>query len=182
MKQAIKEVLCLIVWIIIQSRRGVPRSFRGLYRNAHGLYGAAPGLYGTAHGLCRSRRGVSIIKGNGAEQFVFETEVTLTRPAYQERKGQKPIAIPGEPLTLRLVISKVVEKESGKSHYGYLLTNVFGDVDTGKIALWYYDRWQIGSDFRLLKSGGRELEHRQLKSGLAILKRLLVVSMACSCC
>jgi hypothetical protein len=32
----------------------------------------------------------------------------------------------------------------------------------------------------LLKSGGQEIEHWQQDNGLAILKRLLVVSMACS--
>ncbi|MDR3110227.1 MAG: hypothetical protein LBU65_11165 [Planctomycetaceae bacterium] len=61
----------------------------------------------------------------------------------------------------------------------YLLTNVF-DVSSATIALWYYYRCRIESYFKLLKSGGQEIEHWQQESGLAILKRLLVVSMACS--
>ena len=39
-------------------------------------------------------------------------------------------------------------------------------------------RWDIESYFKLMKSGGHELEHWQQESGLAILKRLLVASMA----
>jgi ABC-type nickel/cobalt efflux system permease component RcnA len=62
----------------------------------------------------------------------------------------------------------------------YLLSNVDQDVDASTIALWYYYRWRIESYSKLLKSGGQEIEHRQQESGLAILKRLLVVSMACS--
>jgi hypothetical protein len=120
------------------------------------------------------------VKGNTAKQFVFETEMTLTRPAFKTRKGQKPVLVPGNPLTLRLVIAKVIEDKSGAVHYWYLLTNVSPDVSSERIALWYYYRWQIENYFKLLKSGGQELEHWQQESGLAILKRLLVVSMACS--
>ena len=36
------------------------------------------------------------------------------------------------------------------------------------------------SYFKLMKSGGQQLDHWQQESGLAILKRLLVASMACS--
>jgi len=60
------------------------------------------------------------------------------------------------------------------------LTNVPPDVSAETIALWYYWRWNIESYFKLMKSGGQELEHWQQESGSAILKRLLVASMACA--
>jgi hypothetical protein len=46
------------------------------------------------------------------------------------------------------------------------------------MALWYYHRWNIESYFKLMKAGGQELEHWQQESAPAILKRLLVASMA----
>jgi hypothetical protein len=58
-----------------------------------------------------------VVKGNTAKQFVFETEMTLTRPASKTRKGQKPMLVPGNQLTLRLVIAKVIEDKSGVVHY-----------------------------------------------------------------
>ena len=59
-----------------------------------------------------------------------------------------------------------------------LLTNVT-DIEGSEIALWYYWRWQIECFFKLLKKAGHDLESWQQETGLAILKRLLVVSMAC---
>jgi hypothetical protein len=61
-----------------------------------------------------------------------------------------------------------------------LLTNVPDEVPAETIALWYYWRWEIESYFKLMKSGGQQLEHWQQETGWAILKRLLVASMACS--
>jgi len=59
----------------------------------------------------------------------------------------------------------------------YLLTNV--DAASAElVALWYYWRWNIESYFKLMKSAGMELDHWQLESGMAILNRLLVASMA----
>ncbi|GHT31439.1 hypothetical protein FACS1894214_2750 [Planctomycetales bacterium] len=78
---------------------------------------------------------------------------------------------------MRLVIAKVIDPVSQKElACWYLLTNVGEDVSSSTVALWYYHRWRIESYFKLLKSGGQELEHWQQESGLAILKRLLVVS------
>jgi hypothetical protein len=69
-----------------------------------------------------------------------------------------------------------------KDSHGYDFTAQLAvNADNGSpIALWYYYRWRIESYFKLLKSGGQEIEHWQQESGLAILKRLLVVSMAYS--
>ena len=61
-----------------------------------------------------------------------------------------------------------------------MLSNVSYEVSSEQLALWYYWRWKIESYFKLLKSGGHQLEHWQQESALAILKRLLIASMACS--
>jgi hypothetical protein len=112
-------------------------------------------------------------KGKLAEQHIFETSVTLSRPARRNVKDKR-FSVPGAPLTLRLVIAKVIDPKTRKElALWYLLSNVF-DVSAATIALWYYYRWRIESYFKLLKSGGQEIEHWQQESGLAILKRLLV--------
>ena len=51
-----------------------------------------------------------------------------------------------------------------------MLTNVPHYISAERIALWYYWCWQIESFFKLLKSGGQQLEHWQQESGEAILK------------
>jgi hypothetical protein len=132
-----------------------------------------------AEGAFRQSRAVTI-KGKSGVQYVAETEVILDRPARRKVAGRSVI-VPGEAITLRLVIAKVVDPASGKElATWYLLSNVPPDVLAETVALWYYWRWQIESYFKLLKSGGQELEHWQQESGLAVLKRLLVVSMAVS--
>jgi len=120
------------------------------------------------------------IKGKPGVQYVAETDIVLDRPAIRRVDGQV-VSIPGETITLRLVIARVVAPESGEVlSTWYLLTNVPTDVSAEQIALWYYWRWEIESFFKLLKSGGQQLEHWQQESGLAVLKRLLVASMACA--
>ena len=49
--------------------------------------------------------------GKRAWQFVASTSVTLTRPAYQNRRGGPRKKIPGKPLELRLVISEVRNRQ-----------------------------------------------------------------------
>ena len=120
------------------------------------------------------------IKGKPGMQYVAETEVVLDRPA-QRRVENRSVFIPGEALTLRLVIARVVDPVTGEVlSTWYLLTNVPPDVSAEQVALWYYWRWEIESYFKLMKSGGQQLEHWQQESGLAVLKRLLVASMACA--
>ena len=132
-----------------------------------------------AEGAFRESRKVTI-KGKPGVQHVAETEIVLDRPATHKVDGQMMI-IPGEAIALRLVIAKVVAPVSGEVlSTWYLLTNVPSDVPTEQIALWYYYRWNIESFFRLLKKGGQQLEHWQQESGLAILNRLLLTSMACA--
>jgi len=120
------------------------------------------------------------IKGKPGVLYVAETDIVLDRPALRKVDGRL-VSFPGEALALRLVIARVVAPESGEVlSTWYLLTNVPADVPTEQIALWYYWRWEIESFFKLLKSGGQQLEHWQQESGLSVLKRLLVASMACA--
>ncbi len=117
--------------------------------------------------------------GKRARQFVASTTVTLSRPAYQNRRGESRKTIPGEPLELRLVISEVRNEEGEVLAVWYLLTNAPSGIDAATIALWYYWRWRIESYFKLLKSAGHELEHWQQESAEAFARRLVVASMAC---
>jgi len=132
-----------------------------------------------AEGAFHRSREVTI-KGKRGIQYIAETEIVLDRSAKRKVDGRS-VFVPGDPLTLRLVMAKVVDPVTGNElSTWYLLTNVPADVSASVVALWYYWRWNIESYFKLMKSGGQELEHWQQESGLAILKRLLVSSMACA--
>lgn len=132
-----------------------------------------------SEGAFRPSREVTI-KGKPGVQYVAETDIVLDRPATR-KINRHVVYIPGEALSLRLVIVKVVDPTTDEVlSTWYLLTNVPSEVPTEQIALWYYFRWQIESFFKLLKKGGQQLEHWQQESGEAVLKRLLVASMACA--
>ena len=117
--------------------------------------------------------------GRRAWQWVAETQITLTRPAYRNRpKSEGRRCIPGPPLTLRLVLADVRDLKGRLLAKWYLLTNVTA-VPAERIALWYYWRWRIEKYFKLLKSAGMHIEEWQQTSASAIAKRLLVASTAC---
>jgi hypothetical protein len=119
------------------------------------------------------------IRGRKATQYVAETEVVLDQPARQMRDGRKQ-SIPGPPLTLRLIAVRVLDDGGQLLAEWLLLTNVPVEwADSDRIALWYYWRWRIESFFKLLKSGGQQLEHWLQETAVAIFRRLLVASMAC---
>ena len=122
-------------------------------------------------------------QGHRAVQHVAEAEVVLDRPAWRHRRrGGRVIneRVPGPPITLRLVISRVCDTTGRTLAVWYLLTNVPAAVDTATVALWYYWRWRIESLFKLLKSAGQQVEHWKQPDGGAIAKRLLVAAMACA--
>lgn len=122
-------------------------------------------------------------QGQTAVQHVAETAVVLERPAWRHRRCRGRtvnVRVPGPPLTLRLVISRVCDASGRTLAIWYLLTNVSAAVDTATVALWYYWRWRIESLFKLLKSAGHQVEHWQQATGEAIAKRLLVAAMACA--
>jgi len=127
--------------------------------------------------------GEVLYHGRCAMQEVAETTVVLDRPAYQQRPkhGQASrVVIRGEPLSLRLVVSRVFDEQHQLLAEWYLLTNVPESVDDATVALWYYWRWRIESYFKLLKSAGLQLEDWQQATAERILRRLLIAGMACT--
>ena len=99
--------------------------------------------------------------GRPAQQWVAQTTVTLHRPAQQHRtvEGQRrKVLRPGRPLTLRLVVSRVVDAAGSLLAVWLLLTNVPEEVTAAEAALWYFWRWRIESYFKLLKGAGHQLE------------------------
>jgi len=111
-------------------------------------------------------------------QWVAETAVRITRKARPSQKKQKKAPVPGERVEARFVVSRILS-DNGKLLAEWLLLTNVTDIEGSEIALWYYWRWQIECFFKLLKKAGHDLESWQQETGLAILKRLLVVSMAC---
>ena len=118
--------------------------------------------------------------GKRAQQFVAEVPVRLLRAAQRNRpKAGDRQRIPGPPCALRLVLVEARTPTGQLLATWFLLTNVSADVAASQIALWYYWRWNIESFFKLLKSGGQQLEEWRQTKPEAIARRLLVASMAC---
>jgi hypothetical protein len=133
------------------------------------------------HGRKAFRQARQVLyRGQQAWQRVAEVSVRLLRPAQRNRPGVGDRRrIPGRPLNLRLIISEVRDASGRVLAVWYLLTNVPGEVDAATVALWYYWRWRIETYFKLLKSGGMNVETWQQATAAAIIRRLLVASMAC---
>lgn len=118
-------------------------------------------------------------KQQTVHQWVAETAVVLTRPAYPRRKGEQRKAVPGPPLPLRLVVTELRNDQGDVLAIWYLLTNVPPEVTARRISQWYYWRWKIESFHKLLKSAGQQMEQWHQRSGEAVARRLAVASMAC---
>jgi hypothetical protein len=122
-------------------------------------------------------------EGQRARQYVAEAAIVLERPAWLHRTvdgRRRRLVVPGAPLPLRLVVSEIRAEDGTLLARWQLLTNVPAAVDAAAVALWYYWRWQIESYFKLLKRAGQQLEHWQQDDAGAIVRRLLVASMACA--
>jgi len=126
------------------------------------------------------------VKGRVAKPYVAEPSVVIDRPAqpHRTRHGPTPRRVPGAPIALRLVISRIEDQDGPLLSEGLLWTNVPGGEQPGgipaeQIAQWYYGRWKIESFFKLLKRAGQHLEHGQQETAEAIAKRLLVATLAC---
>lgn len=117
-------------------------------------------------------------KGKKQVRTVAETIVTISRPAQPSQKKGYQKSLPGKTIQVKLVVCRVVDTNNNLLAQWLLLTNV-ADEKTQTICNWYYWRWRIESFFKLMKKGGYELEHWQQNNALSILKRLLVVCMAC---
>jgi hypothetical protein len=134
----------------------------------------------------KGRPGVITIRAGTGRVRVAEAAVVLHRPARHNTGektaggNKKQIEVPGPPLPLRLVVTRVVDEDGTVLAEWWLLTNVpVGDADAATIGRWYAWRWAIESYHKLLKSAGMNAEGWQQESGAAFLRRLCVASMAC---
>lgn len=123
--------------------------------------------------------GRALYHGKKVTREVAEVEVILDG-THKTRIRGKQREFSGEALTLRAVFVRLVDKDGYILAEWMLLTNVpASDADAATIGTWYYYRWRIESFFKLLKSAGHELEYWQQTTPEAILRRLLIASMAC---
>jgi hypothetical protein len=134
----------------------------------------------------RGRPEVVTIRAGTGSVRVAEAAVVLHRPARhctgEKTAGghKKKVEVPGPPLPLRLVVTRVVDESGGVLAEWWLLTNIAeADADAATIGRWYARRWGIESYHKLLKSAGMNAESWQQESGAAFLRRLCVASMAC---
>ena len=118
-----------------------------------------------------------VFKGKVGHLQLAETTVVLDRPAKTWRGG-KQVMVPGEPLELRLVVSRVVDDKGKVLAEWLLLSNVPTTFAAALLAQWYCWRWDIESYFKLLKLAGMNCEAWQQETGEAIAKRLVLASMA----
>jgi hypothetical protein len=129
----------------------------------------------------RASRAIDVA-GVSSMQYVAETEVTITRPArpHRQRKGElEPRkVIKGDPISLRLVVTQIRAADERLLSEWFLYTNLASRVRAETVAECYYCRWKVESYFKLLKSGGHNVEHWQQESPEAIAKRLMVASQA----
>lgn len=122
-------------------------------------------------------------QGKRAVQKIAATTIVIDRPAKPKRSdvlGARVAPVPGEPLSVRLIVSRIEDAHGKLIAMWYLLSNVATSVANERVALWYYWRWRIESYFKLLKGAGQQVESWEQETGLAILKRILIASHACA--
>jgi hypothetical protein len=117
-------------------------------------------------------------KGTKAWLRKAETQVVLDRPAKRKINGKKK-DIPGEAISLRLIVCLVVDDTGKVLGRWLLLSNVSAKFTAATVVTWYYWRWRIENYHKLLKSAGQQVEQWEQESGQAIAKRLVIASMAC---
>jgi hypothetical protein len=134
-----------------------------------------------AERLSYQNAGEVLYHGQTAYQTIAQAKVLIKRTAKPKRRvdGKRIAPVAGEPLALRLVVSRICDAQGQVLAQWLLLTNVSDAVDAITIARWYYHRWQIESMFKLLKSAGQQVEDWLQDDALAIAKRLVVASCAC---
>jgi hypothetical protein len=134
-----------------------------------------------AERLSYQNAGQVLYHGRTAHQTIAQATVLIKRAAKPKCRvdGKRIAPVAGEPLALRLVVSRICDAQGQLLAQWLLLTNVSATVDAVTIARWYYYRWQIESMFKLLKSAGQQVEDWLQDDALAIAKRLVVASCAC---
>ena len=86
--------------------------------------------------------GEALHHGKPVRQEVAQCEVVLHRPHSEVIDGEKTSVVSGRPLTVRLVITRLIDADGYVVAQWMLLTNVFdSSVTAYQIALWYYWRW-----------------------------------------
>lgn len=122
--------------------------------------------------------GAALFHGRKAKLEVAEIAVVLHRPARMMVHNKK-VDVPGKPLAMRLILVRIVDDKGKVLTQWYLLSNAPSNwADAAQLARCYYWRWRIESFFKLLKSHGFQLEGWLQETGVAIARRILVVSMA----
>ncbi len=129
---------------------------------------------------------VTIQAGTGRGRVV-EAAVVLHRAAKKTVPGErtagghkKKIDVPGPPIALRLIVTRVVDEFSNVLAEWCLLTTVeAGVANAATIGRWYTWRWRIETFHKLLKTAEMNAEAWQQESGAAFLRRLCVAVMAC---
>lgn len=129
---------------------------------------------------------VTIQAGTGRVR-VAGTNVVLHRAAKKVVPGErtagghkKQTDVPGPPIELRVVVTRVVDELGKVLAEWCLLTNVASGVaNAATIGRWYAWRWRIETFHKLLKTSGMNAGEWQQESGGAFLRRLCVAVMAC---
>jgi len=109
---------------------------------------------------------------------VAEAAIVLHRPAKVNVDGKKT-EVPGPPLPVRLVVTRVVDALGVVLAEWLLFTNAAAEFDAPTIGRWYAWRWRIETFHKLLKSAGQNAEKWEQETGEAFAKRLVVAAMAC---
>jgi hypothetical protein len=126
-----------------------------------------------------SPRVVAVGRGTGVLK-VAEAAVVLHRPAERRTGDGGRVEVPGPPLPLRLVATRVVSAVGVVLAEWLLLTNVpAGRADAATAGTWYAWRWRIETYHTLLKSAGVNAEEWGQETGERFLRRVCVASMAC---
>src|SRR5262249_18377249 len=128
---------------------------------------------------------VTLRAGTGRVR-VAQTAVVLHRPAKTATGERTPgghkrkVDVPGPPLPLRLVVTRVVGASGQTLAEWGLLTHVdAGTATAARVGRWYAWRWRIETFHKLLKSSGLNAEEWRQETGAAFLRRLCVVVMSC---
>lgn len=121
-------------------------------------------------------------KGNRHVLHVGETGIRMTRAAKPKRKnssGKRVAPQQGDAIEARLVVAVVKDAQDKTVARWSLISNVASEIDAVELVTWYYWRWTIECYFKLLKQAGHDVESWLQTTPEAILRRLLISSMAC---
>ncbi|TDB41259.1 transposase, partial [Photorhabdus khanii] len=163
------------------------QGFRWLIRGKEGhrveYQGETQKLGQVAENLSFHVTGQVDYKGRKAGLAVSEAGITITRAAkpkrIHEETGKRLKVQSGPPLPVRLIVVRLMDEEGQRLGQWTLLTNVGEEMGPDEVAQWYYWRWNIESFFKLIKGAGHDVESWLQRSAGAVLRRLLMASMAC---